>query len=447
MMSNDQDDGYIGDDLTLSSPPFSVTLMVEERNGHEESRSVPQRRLSSDGTSMPMLASMSVQNCVGSRTGCFPCTKVATLAMLAMGTQTAVMTAMVSLVAAPQSIMHIGGCVATILAITMLAVMKTSVALTERMMRTCQIGQMYGTAGAVICWIIITYAPLNGPAQVLLTTSLGVVSLLSAQIHLYYFTCASNGTRAHFKTALFLMAAGAICGSSFRFFELPAGLFVGIGAAVVFLVSTRDHGRCLRDTCHYRIGRYAMMHTFSDLGRASLSDISFTFVPNSDILNTHEETVSVLKLAFDLAVFTLMPCISSSLAPVIWGVAKMWVPDAAIWQTPVGTLAAVAAGYFTAVFLSPLATCREGMIAEIMMFIHLIPQFVGCALTFMHFPIGSVMFLAGSVSLAFTGIMCLRRRVADGRLLSAMHLARLVHTVAYASAALCVLVNISYTAK
>ncbi|AAC59531.1 envelope protein UL43 [Equid alphaherpesvirus 4] len=392
----------------------------------------PGRELGED--SCVVLSSFSVQRCTGSQKGCMPCTWAASKAFIGIGLQACVLTS---------SIIHVdlltknSTClIMMLISLYVLSLIRVHISRMETLVTVCRFVQAISTLIAAGVWVaghIIKKEQL----LIVVTVCILFVFISGAQISLFYVICAANGTGTHFRASLLAIISGCLLGASAKLVEINnKDVPVGLGIAIAIITSCANFGLNLRDTCHYRIGRYACMRTFTDLGRG----VNYTWITNAGaepkIEEVAEEKVSLFKFFKELPGVIFSPAVGTHATPIIWIVLRLGYGLSNVWQTPAYVVFCLTVGHVSAMFLEQLIV-RINYTAEASSGIHATAHAVCVVLAAFGYWVAAPISLAFTTSGGVLGALYLRKRATGASRLAATHISRWLIVSVYVAAGLC----------
>ncbi|AII81191.1 membrane protein [Equid alphaherpesvirus 1] len=379
-----------------------------------------------------VLSSSSVQRCTGSQRGCMPCTWAASKAFVGIGLQACVLTS---------SILHIdlltrnSTClILMIISMYVLSLIRVPISKMETIVTVCRSIQALATLVAASVWVAGS-AVKKEHLLMVVTVCILFVFIAGTQISLFYVICSANGTGTHFRASLLAIIGGCVLGVSVKLVELK-DVPIGMGIAIAIIASCQDFGIALRDTCHYRIGRYACMRTFTDLGRG----INYRWVTDVEavpkIEEVAEEKVSLFKFFKEMPGVIFSPAVGTHATPIIWIVLRLVYGISNVWQTPAYVVFCLTVGHVSAMLLEQLVV-RVNYTAEASSGIHSTAHAVCMVLAAFGYGVAAPLSLAFTVSGGILGALYLRKRATGARRLAATHISRWLIVCVYVAAGLC----------
>ncbi|QPI70128.1 envelope protein UL43 [Equid herpesvirus 6] len=380
------------------------------------------------------LPSCAVRGCAGSRGGCMPCTLAATKALACVGVQACV------LAVATLLTHRITGSpvylIAALVSIAVLSTLRLSVARRESIVTVCRFGQALAAMVAILVWVA---SDALAPVSMALTLAVALVFVVACavQIHLFYLLCAANGSGTHFRAGLGAAALGILLGAAAPLLDEKREVAIGLGIAFVLGASCMNAGLALRDTCHYRLGRYALMRTFTDLGRGVNYQWKASSVGGARIEEVAEERVGCLGLLRELPGMIWAPATAACAAPMAWILPRLTTGVAlARWHTPLAVAVALGAGHCAALLAEPLVV-RVRHAGPVCASLHALALALCVVLSAVGFGPAAPVALGIAASGGVLGAMYVRKRVSGARRLAATHISLWLHTWVFVSAGLC----------
>ncbi|ACT88315.1 envelope protein UL43 [Felid alphaherpesvirus 1] len=389
--------------------------------------------LAPEGISDITLPSFTVRNCSGSRTGCIACVYTATKALCYIGVQSGILTASIALIwLLTRTTTYAAG---ILIFISLISTMRLSMVKTERITTICRFTQTLCVAIAAVGWACDDLLQPVGFTPLLLLCLAGI-AVCAAIIHVFYFICTANGSGTHFRMAIVTMTLGALLGVSSIAVTVKSEILIGLGIACSIIVSQRDFGMILRDTCHYRLGRYSLMRTFTDLGRGANHNPVDFIVPN--IEDVYEDKISSVKIFREHPTLIMAPLIGLTLTPPIWGYCHI-TKYGHDFQTPLTVVICVIVGHCLAFCLEPLMVYRRMYIPEVLVSFHGMAEITGIVLALLGVNFGTPLVLTLAISETLTCLLHLRKIILGAKRLAATYLCRGLHTGMYVTAGMCYL--------
>ncbi|AIL02934.1 envelope protein UL43 [Equid alphaherpesvirus 3] len=380
------------------------------------------------------LPSCTVRSCAGSRNGCMPCTLAATKALACVGVQACVLA--VATLLAHRITGSSAYLIAALVSISALSTLRVSVARRERIVTVCRFGQALAAMVAILAWVASdALAPVS--MSLMLAVSLVFVVACAVQIHLFYTLCAANGSGTHFRAGIVSAALGILLGAAAPMLDEKREVGIGFGIAFVLGASCTNAGMALRDTCHYRFGRYAQMRTFTDLGRGVNYRWKANSVGGATIEEVAEERVGCLGFLRELPGIIWTPATAACAAPIAWILPRLTTGTThARWHTPIAIVIALAAGHCAGMLSEPLVV-RVRRAGPVCAALHAAAIAICVVLSAVGFGAAAPVALGVAASSGVIGAMYVRKRVSGARRLAATHISLWLHTWVFVSAGLC----------
>ncbi|QOL71459.1 UL43 [anatid alphaherpesvirus 1] len=364
-------------------PPYSMNL---ERNGHT---AIPQAPIAANTGMAPLLTdgsrqlmtSSSISRCRASRDGCGPCTIASTISVFMIGFHAAMIAACTTTILMPTNRISLAGATIALLAIAILNILRYSSKFMKMMCLTFKLLQILACISALVIGLTRTEVktellrnkiPIDSNMHafnIAYVTALVLSVVFGTPVFAYYISCAATGAPPHMIATFISASLGISLGIVTPLIRGNVWIAIGFGAAIMILGCLKDYGAKMRDTCHYKLARFAMMRTYADMG-FGVAFQPASIPPNGDGLprmhiGTHEEDVSifdVLKRRKRHSCYTLFSILT---IPFLYGVLTFpyggTIPIIKLTET---TALAVLLGHLVNVFILPHKTCSMAIYVE-----------------------------------------------------------------------------------
>jgi len=378
----------------------------------------------------PLLASFSVQNCSGSRNGCLACMYVTTRSLFYIGIQAGILTASFLLV---QILTDNVVCSAGILiAIFIFTISRLSISKAEKISSICRFGQAICVIIAALGWVLDWFLKPVG-FKIIIIICFAFLTLCTTQIHLFYLICTLNGSGSHVKGLIITVLLGTLMGGFGTLINVKTEFKIGFGIAFSIILSNSNFGSAVRDTCYYRIGRYKLLRTFTDLGRG----VSYTSEDDEyTTYESHEDRISSYKLLHKSIEMTSLSILGFMSSISIWGLTEYFKVYTK-FQSPLSLIISFVIGHCFAFLTEPLIVNKIKYISRITLLVYGVLEATAVILSVFKVNFGLPLIISSTTSISLISLMNIRKQTLGAKRLAATYISRALLVGLYITIGVC----------